>query len=165
MMLRKKINPELKINNILLVSISIGNGLTLAIMKYGPTALRKGLTKKQRQSTKKVATSSNKITKLVFKLTKEEQEKIIFIKKGIYLFVPSILILLVDGYALINENFDVTYLLFILITIVISPSAWACYDNEIDTFHRKQNYFFTINQLLSGNRESPPAELDTFPEK
>lgn len=57
MMLSKKINLVLKINNILLVSISIGKGQALAMMKHGPTALRKGLTKKQRQSTKKVATS------------------------------------------------------------------------------------------------------------
>ncbi|ALV22054.1 hypothetical protein [Carnobacterium antarcticum] len=79
--------------------------------------------------------------------------------------MPSILILLVDGYALINENFDVTYLLFILITIVLLPSTWGCYDNEIEAFHRKQNYFFTINQLLTNNNKIEKAKLETFPEK
>ena len=40
-----------------------------------------------------------------------------------YFLTPSIAIIGIGGYALINGNFDLPYLLFILIIIVLLPSS------------------------------------------
>ena len=154
-----------KINNIPLIVILVGYGLVLAAMNYGPTSLRNKLTKEQQKSTKNVAVFSNKTTSFVFKLTRKEQKKIIRIYKVICVCILCIVIFGVGTYVLKNEKFDLSYLSFILINILLIPSTWACYNIEIEAFHRKQNYFFTIDQLLTNNTKIKKAKLDTFPEK
>lgn len=68
-----------------------------------------------------------------------------------------------DSRTLIIGVFYITYLSFILTVILLIPSPWACYNHEIEAFHRRQSYFFTINQLLTNNTEIKKGKLDTFP--
>lgn len=159
------------------ILILLVNVLLLGWVKYGPIVLRKVLTVIQRQSAEEVKICSNYLIDFIFKLlTKPEQKelkkhknnKIIknYLIKPMCLFIPVIVIIRVNRYGnFVNGDFDITYLLFILIVILLVPSSWACYNYEIEAFHRRQNYFFTIDQLLTNNNKIKKAELDTFPEK